>query len=52
LQDAELALQGAMLLISKDFDTITVDDQVDNAEAVQTPGDVTAGASSFSWQRA
>ena len=52
LQDAELALQGAMLLISKDFDTITVDDQVDSAEAAQTAGDVTAGASSFGWQRA
>lgn len=52
LQDAEVALQGAMLLISKDFDTITVDDQVDTAEAAQTAGDVTAGASSFGWQRA
>jgi hypothetical protein len=41
-----------MLLISKDFDTITVDDQVDTAEAAQTAGDVTAGASSFGWQRA
>lgn len=52
LQDAEAALQGAMLLVSKDFDTITIDDQVDRAEAAQTAGDVTAGGVSFSWNRA
>lgn len=52
LQDAESAMQGALLLVARDFDTITVDDQIDSAEAAQTAGDVTAGASSFGWNRA
>lgn len=52
LRDAEEALQGALLLVARDFDTITVDDQIDRAESAQTAGDVTAGASSFGWNRA
>jgi hypothetical protein len=52
LREAEEAMQGALLLVARDFDTETVDDQVDTTEAAQTAGEVTGGASSFGWDRA
>ena len=51
LADAERALEGAMLLVSREFDTLTVDDQIDPSEAAQTTGEVTGQPTGYSWER-
>lgn len=51
LADAERALEGAMLLVSREFDTITTDDQIDTAEAAQTTGEVTGQPTGYTWER-
>lgn len=51
LADAERALEGAMLLVSREFDTLTTDDQIDTAEAAQTTGDVTGQPTGYTWER-
>ena len=53
LRDADEAMQGALQLVSRDFDTQVVDDQIDATEATQTTGEVTRGASLITgWERA
>lgn len=51
LADAERALEGALLLVSREFDTVTVDDQIDRTEAAQTTGQVTGQPTGTSWER-
>jgi len=50
-REAEEAMQGALALVARDFDTVTGDDQVDTTETTQTAGDVTGGGASFQWTR-
>jgi hypothetical protein len=51
-REAEDAMQGALSLVARDFDTVTIDDQIDTTETTQTAGDVTGGGASFQWTRA